>query len=167
MPARSRLSLETARLCSALSQLMLEDAVFSKRYLLEGEYPGAHIGPEPTTDRFMCVMHGAQERRTPGNALAVSADKPFRGLSQFGTGFLSKLECKSFTGSVPPFPCYARCNCVLEPSAGEEGPDTEGNEQGRGRGRGTVGCSTVQYPCAVCFWDSWRKCLFSRFFFFR
>lgn len=39
------------------------------------------------------VMHGAQERRTPGNALAVSADKPFRGLSQFGTGFLSKLEC--------------------------------------------------------------------------
>lgn len=88
----------------------------------------------------MCVMHGAQERRTPGNALAVSADKPFRGLSQFGTGFLSKLECKSFTGSVPPFPCYARCNCVFEPSAGEEGPD--GRERAR-EGDGSVGYSTV------------------------
>jgi len=75
-----------------LGQYSVGKSTFIK-YLLEGEYPGAHIGPEPTTDRFMCVMHGAQERRTPGNALAVSADKPFRGLSQFGTGFLSKLEC--------------------------------------------------------------------------
>lgn len=52
------------------------------RYLIEGDYPGSHIGPEPTTDRFVAVMHGQQERRTPGNAVAVSADKPFRGLAQ-------------------------------------------------------------------------------------
>jgi len=63
------------------------------RYLIEGEYPGAHIGPEPTTDRFVAVMHGSAERRTPGNAVAVSADKPFRGLAQFGTTFLNKFEC--------------------------------------------------------------------------
>jgi GTP-binding protein EngB required for normal cell division len=75
-----------------LGQYSVGKSTFIK-YLLEGEYPGSHIGPEPTTDRFMCVMHGVQERRTPGNALAVSADKPFRGLSQFGTGFLTKLEC--------------------------------------------------------------------------
>eukprot|EP00041_Stephanoeca_diplocostata_P035330 m.1241529 g.1241529 ORF g.1241529 m.1241529 type:complete len:557 (-) comp24680_c0_seq1:1954-3624(-) len=63
------------------------------RYLIEGDYPGSHIGPEPTTDRFVAVMHGQQERRTPGNAVAVSADKPFRGLAQFGTSFLNKFEC--------------------------------------------------------------------------
>ena len=54
----------------------------------EQEFPGAHIGPEPTTDRFMAIMHGPAERVTPGNAVAVQADKPFRGLSQFGTAFL-------------------------------------------------------------------------------
>eukprot|EP00047_Mylnosiga_fluctuans_P003555 m.229726 g.229726 ORF g.229726 m.229726 type:complete len:550 (+) comp11949_c0_seq1:110-1759(+) len=62
------------------------------RYVMERDFPGAHIGPEPTTDRFWAVMHGPSERITPGNALAVQADKPFRGLSQFGTGFLSKFE---------------------------------------------------------------------------
>jgi EH domain-containing protein 1 len=45
-------------------------------------------------------MHGATERRTPGNALAVSADKPFRGLSQFGTAFLSKLECAQCPAAI-------------------------------------------------------------------
>jgi EH domain-containing protein 1 len=54
----------------------------------EQEFPGAHIGPEPTTDRFMAIMWGPGERVTPGNAVAVQADKPFRGLSQFGTAFL-------------------------------------------------------------------------------
>lgn len=62
------------------------------KYLLEREFPGSHIGPEPTTDRFWAVMHGPSDRITPGNAVAVQADKPFRGLSQFGTGFLSKFE---------------------------------------------------------------------------
>lgn len=62
-------------------------------YLMEREFPGAHIGPEPTTDRFIAIMHGPTERVTPGNALAVQEDKPFRGLQQFGTAFLQRLEC--------------------------------------------------------------------------
>lgn len=70
------------------------------RYMIEGDYPGSHIGPEPTTDRFIAVMHGAQDRRTPGNALAVSSDKPFRGLSQFGTGFLNKMECAQTNSTI-------------------------------------------------------------------
>ena len=32
----------------------------------EREFPGAHIGPEPTTDRFIAIMHGPTERVTPG-----------------------------------------------------------------------------------------------------
>lgn len=38
-------------------------------------------------------MHGPEERRTPGNTLVVQPDKPFTGLGQFGSGFLSKFEC--------------------------------------------------------------------------
>lgn len=62
------------------------------KYLLGRDYPGLHIGPEPTTDRFVVVMHGPEDRRTPGNTLVVQTDKPFTGLSQFGNGFLSKFE---------------------------------------------------------------------------
>lgn len=62
------------------------------KYLLGRDYPGLHIGPEPTTDRFVVVMHGPEDRRTPGNTLVVQTDKPFTGLAQFGNGFLSKFE---------------------------------------------------------------------------
>jgi hypothetical protein len=41
------------------------------RYLLERDFPGARIGPEPTTDRFMAIMHSNSEGIIPGNALAV------------------------------------------------------------------------------------------------
>eukprot|EP00049_Salpingoeca_infusionum_P000502 m.40324 g.40324 ORF g.40324 m.40324 type:complete len:542 (-) comp10426_c0_seq1:269-1894(-) len=70
------------------------------RYLLGEDFPGAHIGPEPTTDRFMAIMHGPTERLTPGNALAVQDDKPFRGLTQFGTAFLQRLECAQMPNPV-------------------------------------------------------------------
>ncbi|KAF7140709.1 hypothetical protein RHSIM_Rhsim06G0222800 [Rhododendron simsii] len=54
---------------------------------------GAHIGPEPTTDRFVVVMNGPDDRSIPGNTIAVQADMPFSGLTTFGTSFLSKFEC--------------------------------------------------------------------------
>lgn len=62
------------------------------RHLLGREYPGANIGPEPTTDRFTVVMHGYEERRIPGNTLAVSPDQPYQSLHHFGAGFLGRLE---------------------------------------------------------------------------
>ncbi|KAL2483731.1 EH domain-containing protein 1 [Forsythia ovata] len=63
------------------------------KHLLGSSYPGAHIGPEPTTDRFVVVMNGPDERSVPGNTIAVQADMPFSGLTTFGTAFLSKFEC--------------------------------------------------------------------------
>jgi len=38
------------------------------------------------------VHHGLEERRTPGNTLAVQPDQPYRGLTALGTGFLSRFE---------------------------------------------------------------------------
>lgn len=63
------------------------------KHLLQCDYPGAHIGPEPTTDRFVVVMSGPDERSIPGNTIAVQADLPFGGLTTFGGAFLSKFEC--------------------------------------------------------------------------
>lgn len=63
------------------------------KHLLQSGYPGAHIGPEPTTDRFVVVMSGPDERSIPGNTIAVQADMPYSGLTTFGTAFLSKFQC--------------------------------------------------------------------------
>ncbi|KAH9607232.1 hypothetical protein KSS87_021296 [Heliosperma pusillum] len=63
------------------------------KHLLRSNYPGAHVGPEPTTDRFIVIMSGPDERRIPGNTITVQADMPYSGLTGFGSAFLSKFEC--------------------------------------------------------------------------
>ena len=67
------------------------------RSLLKQDFPGQRIGPEPTTDRFTAIMHTsegqhANGRTSPGHALVMQGDKPFRGLASFGSNFLSKFE---------------------------------------------------------------------------
>lgn len=70
------------------------------RYLLERDFPGIRIGPEPTTDRFMAIMHGPHDQTTPGNALAVDPARQFRALQQFGNALLSRLEGSFLPSSV-------------------------------------------------------------------
>lgn len=60
------------------------------RYLLESDFPGIRIGPEPTTDSFIAVMHNDHENVVPGNALVVDPKKPFKPLSKFGNAFLNR-----------------------------------------------------------------------------
>lgn len=60
------------------------------QYLLEQEVPGSRVGPEPTTDCFVAVMHGETEGIVPGNALVVDPEKPFRKLNPFGNTFLNR-----------------------------------------------------------------------------
>ncbi|MED6174476.1 EH domain-containing protein 1 [Stylosanthes scabra] len=80
------------------------------KHMLNSNYPGAHIGPEPTTDRFVVVMSGPDERSIPGNTIAVQADMPFSGLSNFGSAFLSKFEC-----SQMPHPLLEQITFVDSP----------------------------------------------------
>ncbi|CAM9451987.1 unnamed protein product [Chrysoparadoxa australica] len=69
------------------------------RYLLGRDFPGQRIGPEPTTDRFVAVMDGPEERVIPGNALTVSPNLPYRGLDRFGTRYAMHLLAQpSHTG---------------------------------------------------------------------
>ena len=70
------------------------------RYLLEHDFPGMRIGPEPTTDRFIALAHGDQEGVIPGNALVVDHKKPFRQLSKFGNAFLNRLQCSTLPNPV-------------------------------------------------------------------
>jgi len=70
------------------------------RYMLGRDFPGARIGPEPTTDRFTCLINGPEERTIPGNALSVHPDLPFRGLERFGVSFLSRFEGSQCPSSV-------------------------------------------------------------------
>ncbi|XP_050966488.1 EH domain-containing protein 2 [Labeo rohita] len=70
------------------------------RYLLEQEYPGSRIGPEPTTDSFTAIMHGEIEGIIHGNALTVDPNKPFRNLSPFGTTFLNRFQCVHLPNQV-------------------------------------------------------------------
>jgi len=62
------------------------------RHILERDFPGCRIGPEPTTDRFVAISYGDTERVVPGNAAAVDVNRPFIGLGKFGTAFLNRFE---------------------------------------------------------------------------
>merc|ERR1719315_306714 len=70
------------------------------RYLLEQDYPGMRIGPEPTTDNFHIIGYAEQEGKIPGNVLSVDATKPFRHLQQFGGTFLSRFEASQTAAEV-------------------------------------------------------------------
>ncbi len=50
------------------------------------------MGPEPTTDRFVAIMRGADHRITPGNALATRTDLPYESLQRFGVSFLNHFQ---------------------------------------------------------------------------
>lgn len=75
-----------------LGQYSVGKTTFIK-YFLKRDFPGIRIGPEPTTDKFVVIMDGPDERLIPGNAVAVQADKPFKPLAAFGNAFLNRFEC--------------------------------------------------------------------------
>ena len=70
------------------------------KYLLESDFPGIRIGPEPTTDRFIVVMNSETEGVIPGNALVVDPKKQFRPLSKFGNAFLNRFQCSALPNPV-------------------------------------------------------------------
>jgi len=70
------------------------------RHLLGRDYPGLRIGPEPTTDKFVAVVHGEHDQVIPGNALVVDRSLPFTQLSHLGNAFLSRFECSKLASPV-------------------------------------------------------------------
>ncbi|CAG0883341.1 unnamed protein product [Cyprideis torosa] len=70
------------------------------RYLLERDFPGMCIGPEPTTDDFAVITYSDQEGTVPGNATVVDANRPFRPLAKFGNAFLNRFRCSLVKSDV-------------------------------------------------------------------
>merc|ERR1719499_1637230 len=70
------------------------------RYMLDREFPGSRIGPEPTTDSFMAVMHGSTEKVIPGNAAVMDRALPFRTLQRFGIQFLNKFSVSQLPAPI-------------------------------------------------------------------
>ncbi|KAF2884022.1 hypothetical protein ILUMI_22140 [Ignelater luminosus] len=80
------------------------------KYLLDCDFPGMRIGPEPTTDRFIAVMYDDKERIIPGNTLVMDPKKPFRALSKFGNALLNRLQC-----SLVPSPVLQNVSIIDTP----------------------------------------------------
>lgn len=70
------------------------------KHLLGKDYPGIMIGPQPTTDSFIAIMHGDAERIIPGNVLAADPTKPFQSLNKFGKSFLDKFRCSTTDSAI-------------------------------------------------------------------
>lgn len=62
------------------------------KYLINKEYPGIRIGPEPTTDNFVAVMHNKDSSNIPGHALVLDGTRQFKPLLQFGNKFLNRFQ---------------------------------------------------------------------------
>lgn len=80
------------------------------RHLIGMDYPEMHIGPEPTTDRFIAVVYGEETKTIKGNALTGVNELPFSGLSTFGSSFLNK-----FSAAVVPAPLLKDINIIDTP----------------------------------------------------
>jgi GTPase SAR1 family protein len=94
------------------------------RHLLGGGFPGIHIGPEPTTDKFLALVHGGENdneesdtansmipgKIVKGNTLTVTPELPFASIATFGSAFLNH-----FNGSVCSAPLLRNVTIVDTP----------------------------------------------------
>jgi len=67
------------------------------KWLTGRDSPHFDVGPQPSTDKFMAVVHGNEERLIRGCAAATLPELPFQGLGEFGAEFF-----KSFAALALP-----------------------------------------------------------------
>ena len=70
------------------------------QFLLQSDFPGMEIGPEPTTDSFAAVMYGKQRQKTPGSVLVLDKTKPFRDLRESRNEFLQHFRASTLPNDV-------------------------------------------------------------------
>lgn len=86
------------------------------------DFPGSRIGPEPTTDKFMVVLYGRDDRIIPGNSLSLKKDLPYKGLEKFGVQFLVRpYEYTLFIVPHMPSCPFVYITCVVESLRGFPG----------------------------------------------
>jgi len=58
------------------------------------------IKPQPSTDKFMAVVHGKEERIIHGHAATCLPQLPYQGLSVFGNNFLSSFQAVALPSEI-------------------------------------------------------------------
>ena len=63
------------------------------KHLIEKEFPGANIGPEPTTDRFTILQYGVQDQLMKGPAFIRETNQArFSTAKKLGADFVNSLQ---------------------------------------------------------------------------
>eukprot|EP00927_Polykrikos_kofoidii_P062050 TRINITY_DN56875_c0_g1_i1.p1 TRINITY_DN56875_c0_g1~~TRINITY_DN56875_c0_g1_i1.p1 ORF type:complete len:455 (-),score=85.61 TRINITY_DN56875_c0_g1_i1:246-1610(-) len=62
------------------------------KWLTDVDSPYFDVRPQPSTDKFMAVVHGGEERLIYGNAAACLPQLPYQGLATFGANFLGSFH---------------------------------------------------------------------------
>jgi len=70
------------------------------KWLTASESVHFDVKPEMSTDKFMAVMHGSQQRLILGNAATCLQQAPYQGLSIFGSDFLQSFQALSLQADV-------------------------------------------------------------------
>lgn len=70
------------------------------KWLTGSRSPHFDVRPQPSTDKFIAVVHGDQERLIHGNAAACLQQLPYQGLSVFGGSFLASFQALSLPSEV-------------------------------------------------------------------
>eukprot|EP00418_Pyrodinium_bahamense_P093939 CAMPEP_0179025742 /NCGR_PEP_ID=MMETSP0796-20121207/8148_1 /TAXON_ID=73915 /ORGANISM="Pyrodinium bahamense, Strain pbaha01" /LENGTH=475 /DNA_ID=CAMNT_0020721785 /DNA_START=8 /DNA_END=1435 /DNA_ORIENTATION=+ len=70
------------------------------RWLTGTECPHFDVRPQPSTDKFMAVVHGEQERLIHGNAATCLPQLPYQGLSVFGASFLGSFQALALPSEI-------------------------------------------------------------------
>ena len=73
-PCMNDIDFESLPIVMLMGQYSTGKTTFIK-YLLERDFPGSRIGPEPTTDKFTAIIYDKKERVVPGNALAADMSR--------------------------------------------------------------------------------------------
>lgn len=90
-------------------------------YLLGHDY--LWTGPQPTTDKFTVIMHGAELNTVSGRILTSNADLPFRGLAEFGNQFL-----ETFSGMQVPADLLRNVTLIDTPGVLESAQDVHSRQ---------------------------------------
>eukprot|EP00667_Euglena_gracilis_P014160 EG_transcript_14648 len=85
-------------------------------YLLGHDY--LWTGPQPTTDKWTVILHGGEQGTVSGRILTSNADMPFRGLAEYGNGFL-----ETFTGMQVPADLLRNVTLIDTPGVLESAKD--------------------------------------------
>ncbi len=74
---------------------IIKSLINLSRYLIERDFPGMLIGPEPTTDRFHVISYGKEEGKVGHIYICVLLnERPDRRTSRVMNNWVGSVECK-------------------------------------------------------------------------